>query len=444
VSGFVDECGLHVKGGDGGAGAVAFRREAHVDRGGPDGGDGGGGGDVWLVADRNVASLLAFRDHPHRRAASGVHGSGKKRHGASGTDLDVPVPEGTVVRDHDDGRVLADLVHTGDRWRAAAGGRGGRGNARFLSNRRRAPAFAEQGEVGEERWLRLELKLLADVALVGFPNVGKSTLISVISAAKPKIADYPFTTLEPNLGVVRLDETEFVVADIPGLIEGAAAGKGLGDRFLRHVERARALCVLLDLNWEAAGLPPPAEQERVLLAELAAYQPELLDRPRVVAGSRVDLAPLEVREPDGDSGSDLDLPALRFSAVTGEGVRPLIGALAAAVQAVREVEPAPTTFVVHRPVPVEGAKVERDTDGAWRVSGRAAERAVALSDLTNDDALAYAQARLRSLGVDKALVKAGARSGEIVRVGGFEFEYRPDDEWSSDDAVAGDEEGPGR
>jgi GTP-binding protein len=227
MSSFVDECGLHVKGGDGGAGAVAFRREAHVDKGGPDGGDGGSGGDVWLVADRNVASLLAFRDHPHRRAASGTHGSGKKRHGRRGDDTIVAVPEGTVVRGLD-GAILADLVHAGDRWLAAAGGQGGRGNARFLSNRRRAPAFAEQGEEGEERWLRLELKLLADVALVGFPNVGKSTLIAAVSAAKPKIADYPFTTLEPNLGVVRLEDAEFVLADIPGLIEGAAQGRGLG------------------------------------------------------------------------------------------------------------------------------------------------------------------------------------------------------------------------
>ncbi len=245
MSQFVDECGLHVKGGDGGAGCVSFRREAHVPFGGPDGGDGGNGGDVWLVADHNVASLLAFRDHPFRRAEDGTHGSGKKRHGHSGADTEVAVPEGTVIRDQD-GVVLADLVRHGDRLLAAAGGRGGRGNAKFLSNRRRAPAFAEQGEVGEERWLRMELKLLADVALVGFPSVGKSTLISVISAAKPKIADYPFTTLEPNLGVVRMDDgIEFVVADIPGLIEGASEGKGIGDRFLRHVERARVLTVLL-------------------------------------------------------------------------------------------------------------------------------------------------------------------------------------------------------
>ena len=350
MSSFVDECGLHVKGGDGGAGCVAFRREAHVDKGGPDGGDGGSGGDVWLVADRNVASLLAFRDHPHRRGGNGTHGSGKKRHGKAGEGIEVHVPEGTVVVDQD-GTVLADLVHAGDRWLAAAGGQGGRGNARFLSNRRRAPAFAEQGEVGEERWLRLELKLLADVALVGFPNVGKSTLISAISAAKPKIADYPFTTLEPNLGVVRLDDAEFVVADIPGLIEGAAEGKGLGHQFLRHVERARALCVLVDLAWEANALPDPEEQQRVLLGELEAYQPELLDRPRVIAGSRADLA------------LDADGPELRFSAVKGDGLARLTGAMAAAVREVREAEPEPTGFVVHRPVPSEGVVVARDEDG---------------------------------------------------------------------------------
>jgi GTP-binding protein len=429
-SSFVDECGLHVKGGDGGAGAVATRREAHVDRGGPDGGDGGPGGDVWLVADRNVASLLAFRDHPHRRGGNGTHGSGKKRHGKGGDELVVRVPEGTVVRSQE-GEVLADLVRAGDRWLAAAGGRGGRGNARFLSNRRRAPMFAEQGEEGEERWLRLELKLLADVALVGFPNVGKSTLISAVSAAKPKIADYPFTTLEPNLGVVRLGDAEFVIADVPGLIEGAAEGRGLGHQFLRHVERARALCVLVDLAWESSGLPSPAEQERILLAELGAYEPELLERPRIVAGSRADLAPHAADDPAA--------PAMRFSAVTGEGLSQVTGAMADSVRTAREAEPEPTAFVVHRPAASEGVVVERDVDGAWRVRGRAAERAVALSDLTQVEALEYAQARLRSLGVDRALAKAGARAGEVVRVGRLEFEYRPDDEWDSDvDTILGD------
>ena len=226
MSQFVDECQLNVRGGDGGAGCVSFRREGPVVMGGPNGGDGGDGGDVWLVADHNVSSLLAFRDHPHRRADDGVHGKGKDLHGRRGESLDITVPMGTLVYDMYTGDVLAELVNHGDRWLAAAGGRGGRGNAKFLSNKRRAPSFAEQGEHGEERWLRLELRLMADVALVGFPNAGKSTFISVISAAKPKIANYPFTTLEPNLGVVRLDEeTDFVVADIPGLIEGASEGK---------------------------------------------------------------------------------------------------------------------------------------------------------------------------------------------------------------------------
>src|SRR5215475_7054817 len=271
---FIDELQVNVRGGDGGAGAVSFRREAHVPKGGPDGGDGGAGGDVVFEADRNVASLLAFRDHPHRRAASGKHGSGNRRHGATGAELIVSVPEGTVVHDRD-GTLLADLVHTGDRYVAARGGRGGRGNARFLSNARRAPSFAEQGEYGEEHWLRLEVRLLADAALVGFPNAGKSTLIAAVSAAKPKIADYPFTTLEPNLGVVRFRDHEYVVADIPGLIEGAAEGRGLGHEFLRHVERARVLVLLLDLA--PVDGRTPLDQATVLLAELGSYEPELLD-----------------------------------------------------------------------------------------------------------------------------------------------------------------------
>nr|MBA2280058.1 GTPase ObgE [Acidimicrobiia bacterium] len=387
---------------------------------GPDGGDGGAGGDVWLVADRNVGSLLAFRDHPFRRATNGTHGSGKKKHGARGHDIEVHVPEGTVVLDAD-GQVVADLTTAGARWLAAAGGQGGHGNARFLSNKRRAPAFAEQGEVGEEHWYRLELKLLADVALVGFPNVGKSTFIATVSAARPKIADYPFTTLEPNLGVVRIDDTtDIVVADIPGLIEGAAEGRGLGHRFLRHVERARALLVLVDLGWRDAGLPDPEEQERVLLAELGAYRPELLDRPRIVAGSRADLSPPEGQE---------EGPALRFSAATGAGVKAVVGALAEAVSRARAEEPTPTAFVVHRPVADEGVTVERAMDGGWNVLGRAAARAVALSDITNAGALEYAQSRLTGLGIDRALARAGAAAGDVVRIGTFEFTYHPDDEY---------------
>ena len=385
-------------------------------RGGPAGGDGGRGGDVWLVADRNVASLLAFRDHPHRRASNGKHGSGNNRHGARGDDLDVRVPVGTVVLDHSDHSQLADLSAHGERWLAVHAGDGGRGNARFLSNRRRAPAFAEQGEFGEQRWLRLELKLLADVAIVGFPNVGKSTFISRVSAAKPKIADYPFTTLEPNLGVVRLDDTfEMVLADIPGLIEGASEGRGLGHRFLRHVERARVLLVLIDLC-ELAGCPPD-EQLSVLVRELGRYRPELAERPRLVVGSRADTAP----------GGSFGFAGGRLSSVTGEGVPEVLGELSRMVTEARVGEPVLEAPVVHRPLPrAQEATVSRGDDGAWTVQGRAAARAVALSDLTDPGAQTYVQDRLRSLGVERALAKAGAVTGDEVRIGDFSFTYYDD------------------
>ena len=412
MSSFVDECNINVKAGDGGAGCVAFRREAHVAKGGPDGGDGGDGGSIWFIADRNVASLLAFRDHPHRKGESGKHGSGQDRHGRRGKDLEVAVPVGTVVLDHDTREPLADLLHHGDRWRAAKSGEGGRGNARFLSNKRRAPSFAEQGEHGEERWLRLELKLLADVAIVGFPNVGKSTLISRLSAAKPKIADYPFTTLEPNLGVVRTDDGfEMVLADIPGLIEGASDGKGLGHQFLRHVERARALLVLLDLApYDGVS---PEEQERVLLQELGNYRPDLLDRPRLVVGSRVDMAP------------DNDFDGTTISSVTGVGIPELLGALVRMVGAAREEEPVHETTTIHHPVSSE-IELTRHDDGSWEVLGRAARRAVALSDLTDDQALEYAQHRLQQLGVNTALARAGVKPGDEVHIGAFAFEYEED------------------
>jgi GTP-binding protein len=412
MTAFVDESGLHVKGGDGGAGAVSFRREAHVAKGGPDGGDGGDGGDVWLVADHNVPSLLSFRDHPHRRAEDGTHGTSKRAHGKRGEDIVVTVPEGTIVKDRD-GTVLADLVSTGDRFLAAAGGQGGKGNARFLSNRRRAPGWAEQGETGEERWLRLELKLMADVALVGLPNAGKSTLIAAISAARPKIGAYPFTTLVPNLGVVRYGDTELVVADIPGLIEGASEGKGLGLQFLRHIERARVLVVLIDLG--SVERIPPAEQERILLHELAQHQPELAERPRIVVGSKADLlvqgAELAVEGWDGPT----------ISAATGEGVRELVGQMAELVRTSREEQPAPDAFVVLRPG-AEGFQVQRE-GGGFVVVGRQAERAVAVSDLTNVDALHFVQERLKRLGVDRALARAGAKEGDQVRIGGMTFEY---------------------
>ncbi|MDA2945067.1 MAG: GTPase ObgE [Actinomycetota bacterium] len=417
MSQFVDECQLNIRGGDGGAGCVSFRREGPVVNGGPNGGDGGNGGDVWLIADHNVASLLAFRDHPHRRALNGVHGKGKDLHGRRGESLEIKVPEGTVVKDMYTGEVLAELFRHGDRWLGAAGGRGGRGNARFLSNRRRAPTFAEQGEHGEERWLRLEMQLMADVALVGFPNAGKSTLISVISAAKPRIADYPFTTLEPNLGVVSLDsETEFVVADIPGLIEGASDGKGLGHRFLRHVERARVLCIMVDMA--ALDGTTPDEQVRVLLDELGSYRPDLLDRPRLIVGTKADLL-----TPDDVQKQGWEHPVI--SAVTQQGVRDLVGRMASLVHESRQIEPMTEGVVVIRPE-ASGAVVERLGDNEFRLVGREVERVVALNDVTTPEALSWIDSRLERLGVLKMLSRAGATDGDVVWIGEFSFEYRSD------------------
>ena len=412
MSGFVDEAQLNVRGGDGGAGCVSFRREGPVAFGGPNGGDGGAGGDVWLVASRNVASLLAFRDHPHRRAKDGAHGKGKDQHGRKGESIEVMVPEGTVARDMYSGELMADLVHHGDRWIAAPGGRGGRGNAKFWSNRRRAPTFAEQGEHGTDRWLKLDLKLMADIALVGFPNAGKSTLISSISAAKPKIAEYPFTTLEPHLGVVRLDaDTEFIVADIPGLIEGASEGKGLGHQFLRHIERARVLCVLVDLA--ATDGVSPAEQERILLHELQNYQPEMLERPRVVVGTKNDI------------GSETEWDGLRICAPTHQGVRDLVAKMAVLVDRARLAQPSRDGIVIIRPE-VDGSVVQRIDANQFRLLGRSVERVVALNDVTTPEALNWIDDRLKKLGVDRLLSRAGAQEGDIVWIGDFSFEYEPD------------------
>ncbi len=446
MSQFVDECNLHVSAGDGGAGCVAFRREAHVDRGGANGGNGGNGGDVWLVADNNVASLLAFRDHPHRRAENGRHGGGSDRHGARGADLEVKVPVGTTVAEHPNtasnesetsfsnsshfdhaSAQLVDLDTNGSRWLAARAGLGGRGNAHFVSRMRKAPSFCEQGEHGEQRWLRLELKLMADVAIIGFPNVGKSTFISRVSAAKPKIADYPFTTLEPNLGVARIDDmTELVLADIPGLISGAADGKGLGHRFLRHTERARVLLILIDISdWCETS---PVEQHEVLLTELDRYRPELLERPRLVVASRSDMADGMADTSPMDSVSDKSMPESirhRVSAVTGQGITETMRDLTSLVQKARSAESHVPVEVIHRPVSDE-LTAQFEGQGFWRLEGRAALRAVLLSDMTNPEALTYALNRLDSLGANKVLARAGAASGDIVRVGDFEFEYEPD------------------
>ena len=423
MSGFVDQAQIHIKAGDGGAGSVSFRREAHVDKGGPDGGDGGDGGSVYLIATDDMASLLSFLDQPYRKAQSGAHGMGKGRHGHRGKDLTVAVPTGTVVRDLT-GEMLADLSEPGMRFLAAKGGEGGRGNMRFLANRRRAPSFAEQGETGEEFWFNFELKLRADVALVGFPNAGKSTLISVISRAQPKIADYPFTTLKPNLGVVRLggadDMTEFVVADIPGLIEGASEGKGLGHEFLRHIERARVIVFLLDSS-ESQGVVVAA-QLKILQHELGNHMPDLLVRPYVIVLSKSDALDAEIiADPGGYFGVEVDLS---ISSMTTFNISQLVSRLATMVADAKaaSIHPPESDAIVIN-LAQEGFKVTREGDQFYRVSGRIAERAVALSDVTNPDALEYIQTRLRHLGVDRALVRAGATDGDSVAIGSFVFEY---------------------
>jgi GTP-binding protein len=317
---FIDEAGIYVKAGDGGNGCLAFRREKYVPRGGPSGGDGGRGGDITLVSSDHYNTLLHFRFNPEYKAQRGRHGEGSNRTGHHGTSIDVPVPVGTVVYDADTGEQLHDFVTAGDRFLAARGGRGGRGNARFATSTHQAPTEHEPGHPGEERRLRLELKLLADVGLVGFPNAGKSTLISRISAARPKIADYPFTTLEPHLGVVALDnQRTFVVADIPGLIEGAHEGHGLGTRFLRHVERTRLLAHLVDVS-EATGRDPVRDFE-VVTAELASFSEELAQKPVIVVATKLDAAQNPERlESLKRMAAAQNLPFYAISSVTGEGI----------------------------------------------------------------------------------------------------------------------------
>jgi GTP-binding protein len=344
-----------------------------------------------------------------------MHGSGKTRHGADGDDRIVIVPEGTVVLD-EDGVVLADLAAFGQEMIAARGGRGGRGNARFATSTRRAPTFAEKGEPGEHRVLRLELRLLADVGLVGFPNAGKSTLIARISAARPKIADYPFTTLTPNLGVVSYDDGSFVVADIPGLVPGASKGKGLGHRFLRHVSRAAVLVFLVDTT---AQEREPVDDVEILKKELDAFDPELSTRPDLIVATKI------------DAGRDV-LPrvlglypdALAVSAVTGEGINELVGRLVKEVAESRSARRTPTGYVRHvtREDPI---RIEHE-NGAWRVRGRRPERAVATTNMDNEEAVARLQRTLLKMGVEKALQEAGARMGEEVRIGDTAFDFEPE------------------
>jgi GTP-binding protein len=413
---FVDRVRVHLRAGHGGAGVVSFQKLRGKPKGKAIGGSGGRGGAIILRADPSMATLLTYKRNPHHEAGGGTHGQGDLRSGRQGDDLVLSVPLGTVIRD-EEGVVVADLVEAHQQVTVLEGGRGGRGNAALVSRVHRAPNFCEQGEYGEGAWFEFELKLLADAALVGFPNAGKSTLISRVSAARPKIADYPFTTLEPNLGVVSIADREFVFADIPGLIEGAAAGKGLGHEFLRHVERARALVILLD--------PSPLQTENllrqydVLIDELARHSVELAERPRVIAVNKGDL-PDVAHEADALE-SAIEKPVYAISAITGAGLEPLLHAVADAVDlAVREA-PEREGFVLHRPVR-SGFEVYRDGD-VWVIEGRVAERAVGLDDLTKPEAADYAAARLARIGVDDALREAGAEPGDEVRIGDLVFEF---------------------
>lgn len=448
---FIDKVRIHVKGGDGGAGCMSFRREAHVPKGGPDGGDGGHGGNVVLRADASVSSLIDYRFKHHFAAQRGTHGKGSRMHGATGEDLVLRVPVGTLVREYFEdtkevGELLADLTHDGQTITVAAGGMGGRGNIHFVTSTRRAPAFAELGEPAQEGWVELEMKLMADAALVGMPSAGKSSLIARMSAARPKIADYPFTTLVPNLGVATSGDLSFVIADVPGLIEGAHEGKGLGHEFLRHIERSALIVQVVDLTGDYEGRDPLEDYE-IIKRELALYADELAKRPRVVVANKVDAPGTEaaaealaervrldsVAAAGGDefAESPLDPKLYCVSALTGQGVDGLKAALATKVHELRELARAELDSQVEFEQVWEFRRDARDkrfdvveeAPHVFRVVGGQVERMVVQTDWDNEEAITFLQHRLKRLGVDAALEKAGAVDGDEIRICGVAFDY---------------------
>jgi len=423
VAEFADQAELRIHAGDGGHGCASIHREKFKPLGGPDGGNGGRGGDVIIEVDPGAATLLDFHRRPVRRAGNGKAGQGSNRNGAQGADLILRVPDGTVVKG-DDGEVLADLIGAGTRFVAAQGGRGGLGNAALASTRRKAPGFALRGEPGVERRLVLELKTVADAGLIGFPNAGKSSLIAAMSAARPKIANYPFTTLTPHLGVVEAGETQFVMADVPGLIPGASRGKGLGLDFLRHVERCSVLVHVLDGAVEEPGRDPVADLDQIE-AELAAYEEltghNLQDRPRVVAFNKIDV-------PEARDRAQRAAPVLEergytvrlVSAATHEGLRELAFTLAAVIAQARSALPPPEpTRLVIRPEPVAGPEFEvaRAGDNRFVIRGEKPRRWIRQTDFSNDEAVGYLADRLARLGIEDALAQAGALPGAEVLIG---------------------------
>jgi GTP-binding protein len=423
---FHDRARIHVRGGAGGNGVISFRREAHVPKGGPDGGDGGRGGDVTIVVDASLRDLSGFRRGAQFKAKRGGHGEGANRHGATPDALEIRVPPGTVVEDADSGDRW-DLLTPGERAVVARGGGGGRGNRQFATATRQSPRFAERGLAGEERTLELHLKLTADAGLVGLPNAGKSSLIARLTRAQPKVADYPFTTLEPVLGTLERDDRQLVIADIPGLIEGASAGAGLGHEFLAHVERCRLLVHVLDLK-PLDGSDPEDNFETVE-AELREHGHGLAELPRLLALSKADLVPPEEAVEAIERWRDrLGVEVIATSAVTGQGLAELANAIFRDVPPEERPEEAaetPATHRVYRPGRGDAYSVERTGPGAFRVEGERIERLIARHDVDNDEALRYVEERLRALGVIKALESAGFEPGDDVEIGGIVFELDP-------------------
>lgn len=430
---FLDRVKILVRAGAGGDGAATFRQEAHVPRGGPDGGDGGRGGSIHLEVDPGQTTLRDFSYRHHFKAESGGRGSRARRHGKSGTDLVLAVPPGTAVYDDATGALLADLVATGQTSMIGRGGRGGLGNTHFKTSTHQAPKHAQKGEPGEERWVRLELRLIADIGLVGLPNAGKSTLLAALTAATPKIADYPFTTLEPNLGVMDLgieDRRLPTIADVPGLIEGASEGAGLGHAFLRHVERTRVLVHLVD----GSGRDPEWDHQ-VIRDELLAHDPALLEKPILVLFNKMDLPGAAEAWPAFERARKLQgLSVLAIAAANGFGLsafRTRIGTLLPDPETMAE-PPDPSGVVVHRIGSLEdGFAVEREADGAFRVRGRRVERVAAQTNFDVEESTERFQRDLERLGVDAELRRAGVEPGDTVRFGEVELEWSGD-AWSAE------------
>ncbi|MBE2939149.1 GTPase ObgE [Anoxybacillus flavithermus] len=425
---FVDQVKIYVKGGDGGNGMVAFRREKYVPKGGPAGGDGGKGGDVVFVVDEGLRTLMDFRYQRHFKAPRGEHGMSKNQHGKNAEDLIVKVPPGTVVIDDETKEVIADLTEHGQRFVVAKGGRGGRGNTRFATASNPAPEIAENGEPGQERYVTLELKLLADVGLVGFPSVGKSTLLSVVSAAKPKIADYHFTTIVPNLGVVETEDgRSFVMADLPGLIEGAHQGVGLGHQFLRHIERTRVIVHVIDMA--AIEGRDPYEDYLVINEELKQYNLRLTERPQIIVANKMDMPNAEENLRQFKEKLNEDVPIFPISAVTRQGVRELLFAIADLLETTPEFPLYPQEEeAIHRVVyKLEKEEVPfhitRDDDGTFILSGEKIEKLFKMTDFSREESVRRFARQLRSLGVDDALRARGAKDGDIVKLLNYEFEF---------------------